>query len=72
MDTSYSSQLRNDLWSTVLSSVTSTGIVNIPVLAASLRQRYDAENVAMEDVERLVLEVATRLGVAVEFDTRSI
>ncbi|QPC86448.1 hypothetical protein GA830_06645 [Mesorhizobium sp. NBSH29] len=71
MDASYSSQLRNDLWSTVLSSVTSAGIVNIPVLAASLRNRYEAENVAMEDVERLVLEVANRLGVAIEFDARA-
>lgn len=70
MDTSYSSQLRNDLWSTVLSSVTSTGAANIPVLAAAIWQRYQAENVSMEDLERLVLEVANGLGVPIEFDTQ--
>ncbi|WP_292377247.1 hypothetical protein [Mesorhizobium sp.] len=44
------------------------GIVNISAVAEQIRVRNLAENVALEDVEYLVLHAAQVLGAAIEFD----
>jgi hypothetical protein len=67
MDMIYSSTLLEDLWRTVRSAISSNGTVNISVLAEQVRKRNEAENIALEDIERLLLEVATHSGAAVEF-----
>jgi hypothetical protein len=38
------------------------------VVAEEIRKRNEAENIAPEDVEQMVLEVATNLWATVEFD----
>jgi hypothetical protein len=67
MDIIYSSTLMDDLWRTVRTAISSNGTVNISVLAEGVRKRNEAENIALEDIERLLLEVATHSGAAVEF-----
>lgn len=69
MRLAYSSKLKNDLWSTVRSAMTLGGTVNLAVIAEEVRKRNEIENVALEDVERLVLETAQMLGAIVEFDS---
>lgn len=64
----YSAQLRDDVNSAVLAAFSKTGIVNIAVVAERVRVSNLAENVALEDVEHLVLQAAQLLGAAIEFD----
>ena len=61
----YSSTFRNDLLETVQSAIASKGIVNFSVVTEEIRKRNEAKNIALEDVEQLVLEVATDLRAAV-------
>jgi hypothetical protein len=65
----YSAQLRDDVNSEVLAAFNKTGIVNITAVAERVRISNLAENVALEDVEYLVLQAAQLLGAAIEFDT---
>ncbi|MBZ9675693.1 hypothetical protein [Mesorhizobium sp. ES1-1] len=64
----YSRTLLEDVSSSVKAAFTSAGIVNISVVAEQIRLRNLAENVALEDVEHLVLQAAQLLGAAIEFD----
>ena len=64
----YSAQLRDDVNSAVLAAFSKAGIVNITVVAERVRVRNLAENVALEDIEHLVLQAAQLLGAAIEFD----
>ncbi|TPM38097.1 hypothetical protein [Mesorhizobium sp. B2-3-4] len=64
----YSSRLLDDVGSAVQKAFRATGIVNISLLAEQIRVRNLAENVALEDVEQLVLRAAQLLGAAIEFD----
>ena len=68
MNRIYSSTVRADIWKTVQSAIASNGIFNMSVLAEEVRKRNEVENIALEDVERLVMEVATQMRAAVEFD----
>jgi hypothetical protein len=68
MNRVYSSAFQDDLLKTVQSAIASNGILNISVVAEEIRKRNEAENIALEDVEQMVLEVATNLRVAVEFN----
>jgi len=65
----YSMRLRDDVTSAVQKAVATAGIVNITVTAEQIRVRNLAENVALEDIEYLVLQAAQVLGAAIEFDT---
>ncbi|WP_027057759.1 hypothetical protein [Mesorhizobium loti] len=64
----YSAQLRDDVNSAVLVAFNKTGIVNITAVAERVRISNLAENVALEDIEYLVLQAAQLLGAAIEFD----
>ena len=64
----YSAQLREDLNSQVLAALRSRGIVNIAMVAEDVRLRNLDENIALEDVERLVMQVAQLYGAVMEFD----
>ncbi|MGX5850806.1 hypothetical protein ACWGTO_27380 [Mesorhizobium sp. PL10] len=64
----YSAQLREDLNSRVLAALRSRGMVNIASVAEDVRTHNLDENVALEDVERLVMQVAQLYGAAMELD----
>lgn len=64
----YSTRLRDDVRSAVEMAFKTAGIVNISATAEQVRARNLAENVALEDVEYLVLQAAQLLGAAIEFD----
>ncbi|MER8752318.1 hypothetical protein NKH57_24145 [Mesorhizobium sp. M1050] len=64
----YSTRLRDDVTSAVLVAFEKNGIINITAVAERVRVRNLAENVALEDIEHLVLQAAQLVGVAVEFD----
>ena len=64
----YSAQLRDDVSSAVHTAFATAGIVNITVVAEQVRIRNLAENVALEDIEHLVLQAAQLVGAAIEFD----
>ena len=68
MRRAYSSKFREDVSTTVLSALSTRGIVNLPALAEEIRKRNEIENIALEDIERSVLEAAQALGAALEFD----
>ncbi|TGU92147.1 hypothetical protein EN816_40525, partial [Mesorhizobium sp. M8A.F.Ca.ET.173.01.1.1] len=68
MRDSYSSQLREDLNSLVLAAIHSTGVVNVAVVAERVRLRNLDENVAREDLEYMVVQIAETYGAAMEFD----
>ena len=67
----YSARLRDDVNSAVQAAFSKTGIVNIAAVAEHVRVSNLAENVALEDVEHLVLQAAQLLGAAIEFDALS-
>ncbi|QKC96036.1 hypothetical protein [Mesorhizobium sp. NZP2298] len=64
----YSTRLRDDVHSAVQMAFKTAGIVNISATAEQIRVRNLAENVALEDIEYLVLQAAQLLGAAIEFD----
>ena len=64
----YSARLRDDVNSAVLTAFRTAGIVNISMVAEQVRIRNLAENVALEDIEHLVLQAAQLVGAAIEFD----
>ncbi|ESX59914.1 MULTISPECIES: hypothetical protein [unclassified Mesorhizobium] len=64
----YSARLREDLNSRVLGALRSRGMVNIAVVAEDIRLRNLDENVALEDVERLVMQTAQLYGAVMELD----
>jgi predicted YcjX-like family ATPase len=64
----YSARLRDDLNSRVLAALRARGMVNIAVVAEDVRLRNLDENVALEDVERLVMQTAQLYGAVMELD----
>jgi len=64
----YSTHLREDVSSAVHTAFKTAGIVNITAVAEQVRLRNLAENVALEDIEHLVLQAAQLVGAAIEFD----
>ncbi|UDL89560.1 hypothetical protein LGH82_31670 [Mesorhizobium sp. PAMC28654] len=64
----YSAHLREDVNSQVQAALHAKGIVNISVVAEEVRLRNLAENVALEDIEHLVMHAAQLYGAAIEFD----
>ena len=64
----YSARLCDDVHSSVQRAFATAGIVNISATAEQVRVRNLAENVALEDIEYLVLQAAQLLGAAIEFD----
>jgi len=67
----YSSSLRDDLNRTLVETIFEYGIVNVPAVAAQISKRYVAENLTLEDAERLVLGCARLYSAPIEFDRNS-
>ncbi|TPN40157.1 hypothetical protein FKO01_02995 [Mesorhizobium sp. B2-3-3] len=66
----FSTRLRDDVNSAVQTAF-HKGIVNIAAVAEQVRVRNLVENVALEDIEYLVLQAAQLLGAPIEFDAQS-
>jgi hypothetical protein len=62
------SELHKDVATTVDQTVSSGGMVNVSVIAENLRHRHEHLNIALEDIEVLVLECAQRRQFPMEFD----
>lgn len=69
MQRKYSNEFKTDLSRSVMSSIASSGVVNVPLIAEEVRRRNEADNIALEDVELLVLETAQIFGAMLEFDS---
>jgi hypothetical protein len=68
----YSAHLCHDVDLQVRAAARSDGIVNVTAVAEAVRLRNLAENVALEDLECLVLHAAQFCGAAMEFDSLTI
>jgi hypothetical protein len=68
----YSAHLCHDVDLQVRAASRSDGIVNVTAVAEAVRLRNLAENVALEDIECLVLHAAQFCGAAMEFDSHAI
>jgi hypothetical protein len=62
-------ELQEDVRRSVCSEVNSNRIINIPHLAEAIRKRNESENIAREDIERLLLTVAKQHGAIIVFDS---
>ncbi|MEI8699710.1 MULTISPECIES: hypothetical protein [unclassified Mesorhizobium] len=69
---SYSAHLCQDVNLQVRAAARYKGIVNVTTVAEAVRLRNLAENVALEDIERLVLQAAQFCGAAMEFDSLTV
>ncbi|WP_245451655.1 hypothetical protein [Mesorhizobium waimense] len=64
----YSAQLREDLNGQVVAALHSRGIINVAAVAEEVRRRNLSENIALEDIECLVVQVSQLYGAPMEFD----
>lgn len=64
----YSNSLCDDANRSVLRSISKTGIVNIPVIAAEIIERHQWEELDQHDAEQLVLGLAKLHSAPIEFD----
>lgn len=60
--------LQNDVTSFVERAMATDRIVNVPLIAETLRQQYEHLNIALEDIEALVLQSALTSTIPIEFD----
>ncbi|SJM29878.1 hypothetical protein [Mesorhizobium delmotii] len=68
----YSVRLCHDVDRQVWAAARCKGIVNVTAVAETVRLRNLAENVALEDIECLVLQAAQFYGAAMEFDSLTV
>ena len=68
MRNGYSAQLHRDVQTLVVAAQKSTGLVNLAAVAEGARRGNLAENIAREDIEPLVMQVAQVFGAPIEFD----
>jgi hypothetical protein len=65
----FSVDFLNDLTRTIDTALGRHGIVNVPALAEQVRRRNEHENIALEDVEAKILQLAQRRSAIMEFET---
>lgn len=68
----FSNRLRDDAHCKVQEALRADGIVNIIGLAEEIRLRNLPANIAREDIEGLVMQVAQIYGAPIEFDDRAL
>ncbi|MFU0505747.1 hypothetical protein [Pseudaminobacter sp. NGMCC 1.201702] len=61
-------ELRSDIAILVEQAIVSDRIVNVPVIAERIRQQHEHLNIALEDIEALVLQSAQMCTFPIEFD----
>ncbi|RUW25925.1 hypothetical protein EN858_21430 [Mesorhizobium sp. M4B.F.Ca.ET.215.01.1.1] len=67
----YSQTLLDDVTASVTEAFQRLGIVNVPVVAEQVRRRHPSENIALEDIEEIVLDTAQMFHIPMEFDGAS-
>ncbi|KQZ30742.1 hypothetical protein ASD50_17140 [Mesorhizobium sp. Root552] len=65
-------ELQHEVEKLISKAMTSHRIVNVPVIAEQVWQRCPGLNVALEDIEAMVLTIAERHIFPMEFDGRTI
>jgi hypothetical protein len=68
----FSAGFLNDLTQALDAALGRHGIVNVPLLAEQARRRNAHENIALEDVEAKVMQLAQRRSAIMEFETPAI
>ena len=64
-----SAALMQDLARSVEEALRRDGLVHVSNLAEEVRRRNEVENVALEDIETMVVSFAQSLNAAMEFDS---
>lgn len=72
MRNGFSAHLCHDVDLQVWAAARSSGIVNVTGVAEAVRLRNLAENIALEDIECLVLQAAQFCGVPMELDSLAV
>ena len=62
-----SDRIRKDIDATVRAACTKSSIVNVNDIASDVQRRNWDQNVAIEDLQALVMQVATLLGAVIAF-----
>ncbi|MBZ9841232.1 hypothetical protein [Mesorhizobium sp. CA5] len=68
----FSNRLRDDSHCKVQQALRIDGIVNIIRVAEEIRLKNLAENIAREDIESLVMQIAQLYGAPIEFDDQAL
>jgi hypothetical protein len=68
----FSGAFLNDLAQAVDAAIGRNGIINVPLLAEQVRRRNEHENIALEDVEAKVMQLAQIRSAMMEFETPAI
>ena len=68
----FSPDFLNDLTQAIDSALAQNGIVNVPLLAEQVRRRNERENIALEDIEARVMQLAQRRCAMMEFETPAV
>ena len=64
----FSSRLQDDLVTSFRTELQKNRIINIPVLAEQIRNRNEAENVALEDISEWLMHYAKSVSAAMVFE----
>ena len=68
----FSAAFLNDLAQAVDMAIGRNGIINVPLLAEQVRRRNEDENIALEDVEAKIMQLARIRSALMEFETPAI
>jgi hypothetical protein len=72
MSREFSRQLRDDAHCKVQEALRTKGIVDIIGLSEAVRLNNLGENIAREDIESLIMQIAQLYGAPIEFDDRAL
>lgn len=61
-------EIHDDIRIAIEAAMKSTGIINVPVLAAQIRARNAQLNAAVEDIERAIIDRSRYLSATMMFD----
>ena len=68
----FSPDFLKDLTQAIDAALSQHGIVNVPLLAEQVRRRNEHENIALEDIEAKVMQLAQMRCAVMEFETPAI
>ena len=68
----FSADFLKDVTQAVDDALGRHGIVNVPLLAEQVRRRNERENIALEDIEAKVMQLAQARCAIMEFETPAI
>ena len=65
----FSADVLNDMAQAVDAALGRYGIVNVPLVAEQVRRRNEQENIALEDIEARIMQMAQMRWAPMEFET---